>query len=104
MDVNSKSTHDADRLLIGTFTANGIVSLSIYDKNANKVARLGEFKSSQSVPFLRSSVLSNDKMIIMLPGENSEEVFFADLNTTGSLTQVTDNTVDEQVRWSASLN
>ena len=43
-------------------------------------------------------------MIIMLPGENSEEVFFADLNTTGSLTQVTDNTVDEQVRWSASLN
>jgi len=97
--TKGESGYDIDRLLIGTFAANGIVVLSVYDKNGNKVTQLGEFKSSQLASFSGDSVVSDDKMIITLPGKLSDEVFYADLNRNGSLVQVTENSIDEQVQW-----
>lgn len=98
-DSNRPWNNYIEMLLIGTVVTSGEISLSTHNINGNLVATLGKLNSSNSNEFWRRPVVSNNKMLITLPGNNSEEVFFASLDTNNSLTQITQNKIEEYINW-----
>ena len=84
-----------EMLLIATFMGDGTMTLTTFGLDGYPIANVGRFYTSASTPFLGIPTVSNNKMIITLPSSSGEDVFFADLNVEGSLTQVTNDPIKE---------
>jgi len=102
IDFLTPSTTDSNYeryswILAGKYISNAELALVTLDSDGVSLVELGIVSNYSSEAISQHLLLSADNTLLILPIDNNDEIYFANLREASSLARITDNDIDDEI-------